>query len=229
MPITLNSPLAYLTGSARSQAIDDLQTYMTSYTGRFFEPLAARSDPDRFEASDLVAVSCLKVDIDAETAGWLLLGDGQRETADLLAALEVPPWGSLRDYDLARNEAALDLWGLLSDRRQLGPTRVSKLLAAKRPHFVPIYDSFVADALLPSAHRQHWHWWGPWRDVLLGPDGQEIAEAVNEIRLDAAESNGRIHYLSELRVLDIVIWMAEERRRRQQRTKSAGIQTSVTG
>lgn len=215
VPIILNSPLAYLTGSARSQAVDDVRTYMTSYTGRFFEALAARSDPDCFEASDLVAVSCLSVDIDPETAGWLLVGDGQRETADLLAVLEVPPWGSLRDYDLASNEAALALWELLSDRRQLGPTRVSKLLAAKRSHLVPIFDSFVADALLPPEHRRNWQWWGPWRDVLLGPDGQEIAKAVNEIRMDAAESNGRINYLSDLRVLDVVIWMAEDRRRRQ--------------
>ena len=61
----------------------------------------------------------------------------------------VEPDRILEPYDLASNEAALALWRLLSDRRQLGPTCVSKLLAAKRPHLVPIFDSFVADALLP--------------------------------------------------------------------------------
>jgi hypothetical protein len=212
VPISLMSPLRYLTGPARSQAVADLQTYLTSYRGRFFEPLAARGDPDRFEASDLVAVSCLSVDIDPETAGWLLVGEGQRETAELLSALEIPPCGSLREYDLANNDAALALWRLLSDRRQLGPTRVSKLLAAKRPHLVPIYDSFVAEALLPPTHRRQWQWWGPWRDMLLGPDGEAISAAVKEIRTEVTVPGA--NRLSELRVLDIVVWMAEERGRR---------------
>jgi hypothetical protein len=213
MTASLKSPLPYLTGAARSQAVADLQTYMTSYTGRFFEPLAARSDPDSFEASDLVAVSCLSVDIYPEVAGWLLVGEGHRQTADLLAVLEVPPCGSLRDYDLANNGAALALWQLLSDQRQLGPTRVSKLLAAKRPHLVPIYDNFVADALLPPEHRRNWQWWGPWRDLLLGPEGEEISKAVNDIRTEANVPRGQLDRLSELRVLDIVVWMAEARRR----------------
>jgi hypothetical protein len=142
----------------------------------------------------------------------LLVGEGQRETAELLSALEIPPCGSLREYDLANNDAALALWRLLSDRRQLGPTRVSKLLAAKRPHLVPIYDSFVAEALLPPTHRRQWQWWGPWRDMLLGPDGEAISAAVTEIRAEVTVPGA--NRLSELRVLDIVVWMAEERGRR---------------
>jgi Family of unknown function (DUF6308) len=123
---------------------------------------------------------------------------------------------SLRDHDLASNVSANELWRLLRDRPKVGPTIVSKLLAAKRPHLFPIYDSYVADYLLPAEHRARWEWWDPWHRLLTGPDNRHLHTAVQAVRDQA--SNMRpdlpVEALSELRVLDIVIWMAEERRRK---------------
>ncbi len=74
----LQSPLHWLS-TARDEAIGHLHKYMTSYTGRFFENFAERSDQNRFEADDIVAVSCLGVDVPEAVSAWLLLG--QRATA----------------------------------------------------------------------------------------------------------------------------------------------------
>jgi Family of unknown function (DUF6308) len=100
----LQSPLPWLVGDSRSEAIRHLHEYMTSYTGRFFERFAERSDEDRFEADDIVAVSCLGVDVPEAASAWLLLGEGQERSGTLLAQL-----GSrsvdLREFDLASNAA----------------------------------------------------------------------------------------------------------------------------
>ena len=55
-------------------------------------------------------------------------------------------------------------------------------MAAKRPHLVPIYDTFVAEALLPTAKRGSRRWWGPCRQALAGPSGDELAAQVATIR-----------------------------------------------
>ena len=77
-------------------------------------------------------------------------------TISYYEAARVPADGSLRQNNLADNQAAVALWNLLMSRPNLGATTVSKLLAAKRPHLVPIYDSYVADALLPKTQRRRW-------------------------------------------------------------------------
>jgi hypothetical protein len=214
MASVLISPLPTIGNTA--QAIGDVTAYLTSYTGRYFEPLAGMADPDRFEASDLVAVSCLSVNVPAETAGWLLVGEGRHRSAELLAAMKVSVNETLRDHDLAANDAAVALWNLLRSRRGLGPTTVSKLLAAKRPHLVPIYDAYVAAVLLPSRHRRQRPWWEPWRSMLIGPQGPEIDAALRTIRNEVHKARPElpIDAVSDLRLLDIIVWMAEDRRRR---------------
>lgn len=53
----------------------------------------------------------------------------------------MPGGGLLRGAtSLAGDDAALELWNLLSEQCDMGPTTVSKLVAAKRPHLVPIYE-----------------------------------------------------------------------------------------
>jgi hypothetical protein len=212
MPYELVSPLPILTDP---QSAADVATYLSSYTGRFFEPLAAMAGPDRFEATDLVAVSCLSVNVPADTAGWLLVGEGGDRCGELLAAMKVPVDATLRDHDLARNEAATALWDLLMSHDNLGATTVSKLLAAKRPRLVPIYDSYVAGALLPRDSGRRWQWWAPWRDLLLGSGADAIDDALRHIRheVSGARPELPIDVVTDLRLMDIVIWMAEDRRR----------------
>jgi hypothetical protein len=92
----------------------------------------------------------------------------------------------------------------------------SKLLAAKRPHLVPIYDSYVADYLSPEQHRRQWQWWGPWRDLLTGDAKPDLDNALRQLRTDVAASRADdppTPEFSDLRLVDIVIWMYVQRRR----------------
>jgi hypothetical protein len=209
----LNNPLALLT---RPEAAHDVIDCLTSYSGRFFEPLAALSYPNRFEASDVVAVSCLSVTVPPETAGWLLVGDGAAATERLLCEIDVDRSQMLVGHDLEANRAAIALWRFLVGRRDVGPTVASKLLAAKRPHLVPIDDSYDADYLSPEQHRRQWHWWGLWRDLPTGDAKPDLDDALRQLRTDVAKSRADdppTPELSDLRLLDIVIWMYVHRRR----------------
>jgi hypothetical protein len=87
----------------------------------------------------------------------------------------------------------------------MGPTTTMKLMAAKRPHLVPIYDTWVADMLLPADVGERWEWWGPWYRVFQGLDGSRLIKATESVRALAAEYVDVAH-LSVLRILDIVIW-----------------------
>jgi hypothetical protein len=53
----------------------------------------------------------------------------------------------------------------------MGPTTVSELMAAKRPHLVPISEGYAADALL-SRSTGRWRWWEPWQALLQGSEAQ---------------------------------------------------------
>ena len=72
-----------------------------------------------------------------------------------------------------------------------------KLLAAKRPHLVPIYDQRVSQALGPYPRHQYW---ACWRHAL---QDEAKREAVRSVGVDA----GLPATVSLLRILDIIIWM----------------------
>jgi Family of unknown function (DUF6308) len=215
MPLdSLVNPTPWLVEPRQHEAVDSLREYLSKYTGRFFEPLAARSDPNRFEADDLVAVSCLSVTVPGDVIGWLLLEEGQQQTAQLLGRMKADRDVGLHEHDITKDDAALELWALLNEQRGLGPTTTSKLMAAKRPHLVPIFDAYVADALLPGWRRHEWTWWKPWRDLLSGPHADELMSALREVRKLAAAADVNVVALSDLRLLDVIIWSTEQRRRR---------------
>lgn len=80
----------------------------------------------------------------------------------------------------------------------VGPTRASKLAAAKRPRLIPIWDSQVSGAL--GAAEMSWlQYWMAWR--------RAVTRAVEELRAVASQA-GRPE-LSPLRTMDIIIWMDE--------------------
>lgn len=211
---SLLSPLAWLAGNRHDEAVRNLHDYMTTYTGRFFERFAEQSDPNRFEATDIVAVSCLGVDVPPAVSAWLLLEeDGQSLCSGLLEQIGGSPDCNLRTFDLATDAAANTLWDELDGRWGMGPTTVSKLLAAKRPHLMPIYDTYVAGALLPETSRRS-EWWEPWQALMRGADGDELTAAVESVRADAYAGGAKVMHLSVLRIIDIVVWRAEEQKRR---------------
>jgi hypothetical protein len=199
-------PIRWVEGDNRQVAAAALAKYTTTDPGRFFDDFAAISDPHRIEWSDLAAVSALSVPIPAEVADWLMFGDGAEQTGRLLEEIA---GGSttitLAEHNLEKDDAANALYALLK-RPGMGSTRRMKLMAAKRPHLVPIYDEWVSRALLPPGTGSNWRWWGPWHQALQGEPGQRLIDAVEAVRRDALALGANVERLSVLRVLDIVIW-----------------------
>lgn len=211
----LINPLRWVAGDAEHDAVRRLVAYMKGYAGRFFEPIAELSDPNAFEAADIVAVSCLGVTVPAELSAWLLVGEGARACGELLEGIcPGDRHASLEQHDLADNQSALALWDLLIGHIGMGPTKVSKLMAAKRPALVPIYDDYVGQALLPNGSASRWRWWQPWQDLLRGDTGLELVECAEHVRARASEEVD-VADLSTLRIIDIVVWMSEKEHRWQ--------------
>ncbi len=198
--------MAHFVGDNEAVAVENLKEYLASFTGRLFERLA---DPDPFSltANDFVAVSALSVEVPPEAAGRLL-GELHPTVGQLLRA--IPVGASIADTPelLAESEAAWELYELLRSIHGLGPTTVSKLMAAKRPALVPIRDSVVWSALGEPEL-----WWAPWVEFTTGGDAeQRLAQVRSVAQLADAD------HLTLLRVIDVVIWM---RHRRQSFSPSA--------
>lgn len=177
-------------------AVDAVRDYFTWFTGRMFDRLGQVGGrdpaPDEFTATDLVAVTMLDVQIPG-AAAIRILEDDQGRLAELLAWIPRGPLHRL-PQGLNRDGAAWQAWDALAALQGLGPTKVSKLLARKRPHLVPVRDSRVTWRLhLPDSQWQfHADWWSVedhWKGV------QRMAAAV-----------GGIDDISLLRVLDVAVW-----------------------
>jgi hypothetical protein len=90
----------------------------------------------------------------------------------------------------------------------IGPTTASKILARKRPHLIPIYDSMIGDAY-GHPHRpdgiQAGHWWVTYRECIRR---SEIGEAIKTVRGRASETSPDADIVSDLRILDVATWRA---------------------
>lgn len=221
-----------------------------AYTGSLFTELSGGGDRQEvahgFTAEDIVAVSTLSVHISA-THALQLMGATQSEAGEARAAIERGE-GRLREATstpidavevgrlLAQLPTDLDLEDATDDdleiadqlwreirRRGLGPTRVSKLMARKRPRLCPVIDRDVRRQLGHGKSRTDF--FASVREVLRD-ESLGLADHLHELR-DAAvakaakspatgsESVARIRRLTDLRVLDIVLWMEEQEIRRQ--------------
>jgi hypothetical protein len=130
--------------------------WLEPFSGRFFHVLADRDRPNEITERDIVAVSTLGVTIPAPVSIWLLSDEGRATVTEQLTPIpsDVDIWdaGDL----LAEGRELWSLWDVLKTAswplpdpgNGMGRTKISKLLAAKRPRLVPIYDS-VLEQLLP--------------------------------------------------------------------------------
>lgn len=196
---------------AADRAIPDLHRYLTSFGGARFDQLANHHRPDEFTSEDFLAVRKLNVSV-LRTARESLLGEAKPTVQRLLCAIpddidiwDVPPG----DYDsrLGPDSAAWQLWQLVFDKQKgarssgRGVT-AGKLLHAKRPRLVPIYDRARISKALKTDHAHFWEAvWCALRDPEVRSRLRQIQASVDE----AAD-------LSLLRVLDIVAWMSREPR-----------------
>ncbi|MEV8143777.1 DUF6308 family protein [Specibacter sp. NPDC078709] len=179
------------------------------YTGSRFETFAGGGDvvePNRVTPADLIAVSMLSVHVPGQAA----LGIVEKLDGEIEKLLK-PLTAELRLENLTSEQFSLllddgspadDIWKLLRQRADLwgiGQTTASKILARKRPHLVPNYDSVVAEQV---GMRHSGGQWRIWWEAFQGGEGRRFAERLELIRADS----GQLH-LSVLRVIDIVLWM----------------------
>lgn len=171
----------------------------SGYTGRFFDALARRGDPNSFDASAIAAVATLSVPLDGQQVAALIsLGPSLSE----LLEASPPPGAELWEVDDAQLNDSAPLartYELLKSIDGISYVRASKLLAAKRPDLVPVRDSVVEQLL--GAKRS---WWKPWKDLVSDEDLRSLVE-----RLTPDVVPGGV---SILRRLDVVLWMEGKRR-----------------
>lgn len=190
------------------QFLDDeapglVRSYYAYFDGRRFNALAGGGDAperqDHFDSTDLVAVSTLSVEIPGSAAIEIL-----EVRARMLSALlrRIPNDVSIDEVDrsvLSEGSPAWDLWKEVRSIRGMGPVLTDKLLARKRPHLLPVYDSVVKAALQPHIDR----FWIPLWNEFRSSD-RSLSAALADIRTEAGLP---AHEVSLLRVLDVAIWM----------------------
>lgn len=215
-----------------TQALEYLKRYFgdgadqTGFLGLNFETFGAGSqgDPFAITAEDLLAVSMLSVHVPAEAA-LAIIGEDSARISGLLRKLDP----ALKFEELSPIEfdnllgpagPAQELWDLLrrngSERWGIGSTTASKIMARKRPHLIPIYDSVVAGATGMKSSRHHWSRWFKALERHAAPDAS--AGLTLSKRLDVLREDSGLPDRSLLRILDVVIWMHH---RKDERMKSS--------
>jgi hypothetical protein len=151
--------------TAADRAIKDLHCYLTSFAGAQFDQLANRQRPYEFTSEDFQAVRKLNVSV-LVRARQSLLGDAKPGIQRLLGAIpdDLDTWEvSPGDYDcrLGPGSAAWQLWQLVFEQQKgarsagRGVT-AGKLLHAKRPRLIPIFDRARISKALRIDHRHFW-------------------------------------------------------------------------
>ncbi len=170
--------------------------YGGRYTGSLFDTAQelASTTPHSFTASDIAAVATLSVPMSGRAVSGLLgkSADLSRQLAAVRTDLDL---ASATDEDLA---PLFDLQATLDGIHDVGHVTRSKLLAHKRPRLVPIRDQYVLRAL---AGRPGGRFTVPLRDALASDPSitARLAELRTEVEPPA---------ISDLRVLDVVVWMS---------------------
>ncbi|MGD7003248.1 DUF6308 family protein [Corynebacterium halotolerans] len=114
------------------------------------------------------------------------------------------------DVPLSADEAgehvktANQLWYALR-RKGFGPTAVFKLLARKCPRLLPVYDTYLANQLGTTSVRFYEN-----LRTVLRHENHALENHLSTIRREVPGTG----HLSTLRVFDIIVWRAEDQRRR---------------
>jgi hypothetical protein len=196
------------------EAVEFLQRYYDvdrdrpRFTGSCFESMAALNpDPYTLGPADFLAVTMLSVDVPAEAA-IRILGRDSALVSELLR--EIPVDVDIVEVDeemLCGESPANRLWDVLRQERDgVGPTRASKLLAAKRPRLLPIWDTFVEQA---TGMGTLGSWWKV--QYVLNDDQRLVWDWLRELRPLASNVPDSV---SELRILDVLLWMSVHSQRK---------------
>jgi hypothetical protein len=192
---------------------DDCQQLLRSYfslegnryTGSQFELLCDTAHPNTITAQDLIAVGTLSVDIPIRPTLWILSDVGEKSITALLeqTSTATEMWHAEAEIALAEGGPLWRLWDLLSNaywpatqpNNHLAQTKISKLIAAKRPRLSPVLDSVVTEKVFPNTKR----FWDSFRFALTDESLRNHIEKVTDI----PEVPGHV---SLLRRIDAVLW-----------------------
>ena len=164
------------------------------FDGRHFERFSAMGDPNRFEATDVLAVEALSVGVPPNAAVKLL----DTEAEDFNSLLRQMPadtelWEA-RPSDLDKDSPASKLYYRLKGLHGVGPVTATKLMASKRPRLMPVIDTLVSELLQPPGGR----FWLPMRNQLADTERRKkIGDVVS-----CAPDN-----VTLLRRIDVAVWM----------------------
>ena len=192
------------------EAVGHLKTYFglsdgAAYTGAHFERLAGGGDRpgtrDVVCADDLIAVTMLSVEI-RPTAALAFL---EKRSAEITEHLQqIPTDLQLVDAPapfFASDSPAHRLWRLFHSEPGIGWVTAGKLLARKRPHLIPVYDSVVRTATGGSDT-----YWQPLARALAA-DGRWLQGHLGHLR----SMSGIGEDISTIRVFDVIVWMDHRR------------------
>jgi hypothetical protein len=166
--------------------------------------------PWSFDESDLRLANRGGARISAAEIAAILVRRGEIERA----LRKIPPAASLAGPESAIPWVPLtQLFGAFADIRGVGFSKLTKALYPKRPALIPMLDSVVQAYLTRDAHVTR-------PSVSFGEQATELVRgykedldrnrvAMRELRRELAR---RGHRLTEVRILDIVIWSAFARR-----------------
>jgi len=172
----------------------DISRYFTDFNGRHFERFSAMGDPNSFEATDVLAVEALSVEVPPNAAAKLL--DTQAEEFNSLLR-RIPADKDLWEVetsDLDEHSDASKLYYRLKGLHGVGPVTATKLMASKRPRLMPVIDTLVSELLQPPGGR----FWLPMRNQLADAERRKkIADVVS-----CAPDN-----VTLLRRIDVAVWM----------------------
>lgn len=189
---------------------DALRSYFAKsgdrYTGSQFESLCDASHPNEITEKDLVAVQALSVDIPIRAALWILSDEGRSQISHLLsqAPTTTEMWHPEAEELLRRGGPLWTLWELLDAAHwpspklsnDLSSTKISKLIATKRPRLSPILDSVIREKVFPKVDNR----WEAFRSALSNDDLRTKIIEVTSIP-EVPDS------VVLMRRIDVVLWM----------------------
>ncbi|WP_030348556.1 DUF6308 family protein [Streptomyces sp. NRRL S-1022] len=182
------------------------------YSGAHFERLGGGGDcehvADRFDSNDLVALTMLGVSLKPHGAIDLLTDpDGHWNRLLSLIPRDARLEDLRSDALIARGGPAWELWERLAGNKQYagkpdgsGPVVAGKLLARKRPHLIPVYDSRIKQ-LFGRPKRDHSFWAA--LAAALRADGGALHDRLLRLR----DKAGIGEDIGVLRVFDVIAWM----------------------
>lgn len=194
--------------------LEDLVRYVERYTGSYFDTTGRRASeqwadpaPDRFTMEDIQSTALLSVSLQPTT--MLRVLERNDRLAPLLA--QIPATTDLAEAPDAVEpwtefwvEAARAHW-TLREVDGVGRTIASKLLARKRPALLPVWDTRVSTILGSADVDNDW--------LVMQSVFRAHKPALTALRRELATrlpDVERVSALTELRVLDIVLWMSGE-------------------